>query len=145
MYANTIYMVLNSRIQIMGGRDIYASSADMNHMIITTTSSIIQDTNLRSPQCSLGTDRRQGRAPVVAVTEEMLNGGCEMGGMNVSHCGSRTLLELISPPRINYRTRAWDMRRNCELTLCTGGAAGADVFISSFCNNYLFKMLTVSY
>ncbi|KAK0241103.1 hypothetical protein EDD85DRAFT_948199 [Armillaria nabsnona] len=82
MYANTIYMVLNSRIRIMGGRDIYASSADMNHMIITTTSSIIQDTNLRSPQCSLGTDRRQGRTPVVAVTEEMLNGGCEMGRMN---------------------------------------------------------------
>ncbi len=29
MYANTIYMVLNSRIQIMGGRDTYTSSTDM--------------------------------------------------------------------------------------------------------------------
>ncbi len=50
--------------------------------------------------------------------------------------------QLIFPPRINYRIRAWEMRRNCssfELTLCIG--ARPDVFISSFCNNYLFKML----
>ncbi|KAK0486409.1 hypothetical protein IW261DRAFT_795453 [Armillaria novae-zelandiae] len=34
LYANTIYMVLNSRFRIMGGRDTYKSSTDME---ITTT------------------------------------------------------------------------------------------------------------
>ncbi|KAK0454347.1 hypothetical protein EV421DRAFT_1896273 [Armillaria borealis] len=34
LYSNAIYMVLNSRIQIMGGRDTYTSSTDME---ITTT------------------------------------------------------------------------------------------------------------
>ncbi|KAK0454324.1 hypothetical protein EV421DRAFT_1896250 [Armillaria borealis] len=78
MYANTIYMVLNSRIQIMGRRDIYMSSTDM----ITPTSSMIQDTNPQSPQRSLGMDGRQGRASVVAITEEVLNGDYKMGRMN---------------------------------------------------------------
>ncbi|SJK98172.1 uncharacterized protein ARMOST_01433 [Armillaria ostoyae] len=78
MYANTIYMVLNSRIQIMGGRDIYMSSTDM----ITPTSSTIQDTNPQSPQRSLGMDGRQGRASVVAITKEVLNGDYKMGRMN---------------------------------------------------------------
>ncbi|KAK0486451.1 hypothetical protein IW261DRAFT_1604591 [Armillaria novae-zelandiae] len=30
LYANTVYMVLNSRIRIMGGRDTYTSSTDMS-------------------------------------------------------------------------------------------------------------------
>ncbi|SJK98154.1 uncharacterized protein ARMOST_01415 [Armillaria ostoyae] len=34
LYTNTVYMVLNSRIRIMGGRDTYTSSTDME---ITTT------------------------------------------------------------------------------------------------------------
>ncbi|KAK0486506.1 hypothetical protein IW261DRAFT_800662 [Armillaria novae-zelandiae] len=34
LYANTVYMVLNSRIRIMGGRKTYTSSTDMS---ITTT------------------------------------------------------------------------------------------------------------
>ncbi|KAK0196024.1 hypothetical protein F5146DRAFT_1133490 [Armillaria mellea] len=39
MYANTIYMVLNSRIRIMGERDIYTSSTDMG-LTITVTEDI---------------------------------------------------------------------------------------------------------
>ncbi|SJK98245.1 uncharacterized protein ARMOST_01506 [Armillaria ostoyae] len=38
LYVNTIYMVLNSRIRIMGGRDIYGSSTDMS-----ITSTMIRD------------------------------------------------------------------------------------------------------
>ncbi|PBK80915.1 hypothetical protein ARMGADRAFT_949010 [Armillaria gallica] len=39
LYANTIYMVLNSRIQIIGGRDIYTSSTDME-----TTTTMVRGT-----------------------------------------------------------------------------------------------------
>lgn len=35
LYANTVYMVLNSQIRIMGGRDTYAPSSDM--MELSTT------------------------------------------------------------------------------------------------------------
>ncbi|KAK0483078.1 hypothetical protein EDD18DRAFT_754036 [Armillaria luteobubalina] len=38
LYANTIYMVLNSRIRIMGGREIYTSSTDME-----ITSTMVRD------------------------------------------------------------------------------------------------------
>ncbi len=43
LYTNTIYMVLNSRIRIIGGRDTYMSSTDMS---ITTT--IIGDVTSQS-------------------------------------------------------------------------------------------------
>ncbi|PBK61345.1 hypothetical protein ARMSODRAFT_1025857 [Armillaria solidipes] len=76
LYANTVYMVLNSRIRILGGRDTYTSTTDM---IITTGSTMIPDTNSHSPP---GTDGRQGRASVVAITKEVFNGDCEMGRMN---------------------------------------------------------------
>ncbi|KAK0226565.1 hypothetical protein IW262DRAFT_776251 [Armillaria fumosa] len=46
LYANTVYMVLNSRIRIQGGRDTYTSSTDM----IITTGTLIRDTNSFSPQ-----------------------------------------------------------------------------------------------
>ncbi|KAK0459316.1 uncharacterized protein EV420DRAFT_315030 [Desarmillaria tabescens] len=77
LYANTVYMVLNSRIQINGGRDIYTSSSDMRS--ITTT--LIQDNNLQSTQ---GTIRngKQGRAPMVTITKEVFNDDYEMGQMN---------------------------------------------------------------
>ncbi|KAK0460328.1 hypothetical protein IW261DRAFT_1349853 [Armillaria novae-zelandiae] len=47
LYANTIYMVLNSRIRIIGGRDIYISSTDME---ITTT--MVRDITSHSTQAA---------------------------------------------------------------------------------------------
>ncbi len=135
LYANTVYMVLNSRIRILGGRDTYMSPTDM---VISTGSTMIRDTNSQSPQHSLGTDGRQGRAPVVAITKEVFNGDFDMGRMNVSHCGSCTELLIGAdqfPPRTNHRTRTWDMPRNYssfELTLCIG--THSDLFISLCCN-----------
>ncbi|SJK98177.1 uncharacterized protein ARMOST_01438 [Armillaria ostoyae] len=75
LYANTVYMVLNSRIRILGGRDTYMSTTDM---IIPTGSTMILD-NSHSPP---GTDGKQGRASVVAITKEVFSGDCEMGRMN---------------------------------------------------------------
>ncbi len=90
LYANAIYVVLNSRIRILGGRDTYMSSTDM---VISTGSAMIRDTNSYLPQGSPGTDGR--RASVVAISKGVLNGDCEMGRMNVSLYGSGALLELI--------------------------------------------------
>ncbi|KAK0486403.1 hypothetical protein IW261DRAFT_795115 [Armillaria novae-zelandiae] len=58
MYANTIYMVLNSRIRIMGGRETYTSSTDME-----ITTNMMRDFNSHSAQ---GTQR----TPVIAITAE---------------------------------------------------------------------------
>ncbi|KAK0196026.1 hypothetical protein F5146DRAFT_1220665 [Armillaria mellea] len=85
LYANAIYMVLNSRIRMVGGRDTYTSSIDM---VISTSSTMLRDTNSYLPQASLGTGRRQGRASVVAIPSEALNGDCEMDQMNDKTIGS---------------------------------------------------------
>ncbi|PBK85482.1 hypothetical protein ARMGADRAFT_1128884 [Armillaria gallica] len=45
LYANTVFMVLNSRMRIMGGRDTYTSSTDMS---ISTT--ILRDTSSQSTE-----------------------------------------------------------------------------------------------
>ncbi|SJK98181.1 uncharacterized protein ARMOST_01442 [Armillaria ostoyae] len=79
LYANTVYMVLNSRIRILGGRDTYTSSTDR---IISAGSTMIRDTNSYLPQGSPGTDGRQGRASVVALAKEVFSGDCEMGRIN---------------------------------------------------------------
>ncbi|KAK0241075.1 hypothetical protein EDD85DRAFT_1019950 [Armillaria nabsnona] len=84
LYANTVYMVLNSRIRILGGRDTYTSSTDM---IISAGSTMIRGTHSFSPQGSSGMDGRQGRASVVAIPKEVLNGDCEMGRMNDKSMG----------------------------------------------------------
>ncbi|PBK88488.1 hypothetical protein ARMGADRAFT_358779 [Armillaria gallica] len=70
LYANTIYMVLNSRIRIIGGRDIYTSSTDME---ITTT--MMRDTTSHSTQGAQ-------RTPVVAITREVFSNDDEMGRMD---------------------------------------------------------------
>ncbi|SJK98173.1 uncharacterized protein ARMOST_01434 [Armillaria ostoyae] len=70
MYANTIYMVLNSRIRIMGGRDTYTSSTDME---ITTT--MMRDITSHSTQGAQ-------RTPVVAITKEVFSSDDEMGRMS---------------------------------------------------------------
>ncbi|KAK0226533.1 hypothetical protein IW262DRAFT_1294710 [Armillaria fumosa] len=86
MYANTIYMVLNSRIRIMGGRDTYTSSTDME---ITTT--MIRDITSHS------TPQGAQRTPVVAITAEVFSSDGEMGRMSVSYFDSHAFLELIFP------------------------------------------------
>ncbi|KAK0454323.1 hypothetical protein EV421DRAFT_2029418 [Armillaria borealis] len=70
MYANTIYMVLNSRIRIMGGRDTYTSSTDME---ITTT--MMRDITSHSTQGAQ-------RTPVVAITKEVFSSDNEMSRMS---------------------------------------------------------------
>ncbi|PBK84754.1 hypothetical protein ARMGADRAFT_604348 [Armillaria gallica] len=71
LYTNTIYMVLNSRIRIIGGRDTYMSSTDMS---ITTT--MIEDVTSQSG------DGMQGRAPVVTISNEAFHDNYEMGQIN---------------------------------------------------------------
>ncbi len=86
LYTNTIYMVLNSRIRIIGGRDTYMSSTDMS---ITTT--IIGDVTSQSG------DGMQGRAPVVTISNEAFHNNYEMGQINVSRSASCDFSELIFP------------------------------------------------
>ncbi|KAK0493103.1 hypothetical protein EDD18DRAFT_1357027 [Armillaria luteobubalina] len=71
LYANSIYMVLNSRVQIMGGRDTYRSSTDLE---ITTT--MIRDMITSHPA--------QGaqQTPVVAIAEEAFSSDDETGRIN---------------------------------------------------------------
>ncbi|KAG7449936.1 uncharacterized protein BT62DRAFT_928706 [Guyanagaster necrorhizus] len=56
LYANTVYMMLNSRIRIMGGRDTYTSSTDMS-----ITSTMMEDITFISTQGTLRTDEVQRR------------------------------------------------------------------------------------
>ncbi|SJL04688.1 uncharacterized protein ARMOST_08058 [Armillaria ostoyae] len=57
LYVNTIYMVLNSRIRIMGGQDIYKSStAEMN-----ITNTMIIDITSQPTEGVRPTDGLQGR------------------------------------------------------------------------------------
>ncbi|PBK86564.1 hypothetical protein ARMGADRAFT_531211 [Armillaria gallica] len=88
LYANSVLMVLNSRIRIVGGRDIDTSSTDMS---ITTT--MIRDMiTSQSTEGACPTDGIQGRASVVAITPEVLNDDHGMGqekekpqGSGISH------------------------------------------------------------
>ncbi len=73
LYANTIYMVLNSRIQIIGGRDIITSAADVG---LATT--VMEDVTPHSMQGAQ-------RTPVVTITKEVFTSDHEMGQMSVSH------------------------------------------------------------
>ncbi|KAK0484817.1 hypothetical protein IW261DRAFT_1560495 [Armillaria novae-zelandiae] len=68
LYTNTVYMVLNSRIRIIGGRDTYISSADVG---FTTT--MIRDVISQSG------DEMQGRVPAVAISNEVPNDNHEAG------------------------------------------------------------------
>ncbi|KAK0236500.1 hypothetical protein EDD85DRAFT_1011338 [Armillaria nabsnona] len=71
LYTNTIYMVLNSRIRIIGGRDTYMSSTDMS---FTTT--MIRDIASQSGE------GMQGRVPVVTISNELFRDNYEMGQIN---------------------------------------------------------------
>ncbi len=93
LYVNTIYMVLNSRIRIIGGRDIYMSSTDMG-----ITSTMIRDITESQPtEGARPKDGLQGRVSVVAITQEDFNDDHETGRKKVGHGNSRTLLRLIFP------------------------------------------------
>ncbi|KAK0483068.1 hypothetical protein EDD18DRAFT_1432427 [Armillaria luteobubalina] len=87
LYANSTYMVLNSRIRIMGGRDTYTSSTDME-----ITTNMMRDITSRSAQ-------DVQRTPLVAITAEVFTSDDEMGRMSVSHLDSRAFLELIPPSK----------------------------------------------
>ncbi|PBK94615.1 hypothetical protein ARMGADRAFT_59573 [Armillaria gallica] len=92
LYANTVYMVLNSRIQIIGGRDTYMSSADMS---ITTT--MIRNITSQPAEGTRPADEMRGQAPVVVMSNEVFGDNYEMGQISVSHGALCALLELISP------------------------------------------------
>ncbi|KAK0484808.1 hypothetical protein IW261DRAFT_1605016 [Armillaria novae-zelandiae] len=66
LYANAVYMVLNSRFQIVDGRDTYNSATD-----ITTT--MIRDITSRLAEDTLPMDGMQGRTQVVAISHEESN------------------------------------------------------------------------
>ncbi|KAK0229045.1 hypothetical protein IW262DRAFT_1456338 [Armillaria fumosa] len=75
LYANTVYMVLNSRIRIIGGRDTYTSSADMS---VPTT--ILRDSSSPSSEDAGGAE---GHAPVVTIAfNNDSSHDYEMGQMN---------------------------------------------------------------
>ncbi|PBK84782.1 hypothetical protein ARMGADRAFT_1169981 [Armillaria gallica] len=77
LYANSVYMVLNSRFQIIGGRDTYRSSADMS---ITTT--MIRYIISQSAEETRPADGTQGQVPMVVISREVFNDNHEMGQMN---------------------------------------------------------------
>ncbi|KAK0451665.1 hypothetical protein EV421DRAFT_1976621, partial [Armillaria borealis] len=83
LYANCVYMVLNSRLQIIGGRDTYMSSTDMS---ITTT--MIRDI---VSQPAEGAEGMQGPATVLAISSEIFNNNYETGQISVSHGASCAL------------------------------------------------------
>ncbi|KAK0196105.1 hypothetical protein F5146DRAFT_317844 [Armillaria mellea] len=67
LYANSVYMVLNSRIRIVGGRETYTSSTDME-----TTTTMIKDITSHSTHGIQRTDGVQGQLAVVTITKEDL-------------------------------------------------------------------------
>ncbi len=90
LYANTVYMVLNSRIRIMGGRDTYASSTDA-----AMTNTMTRDITSHSTQDAQRTVGVQGQVSVVTITKEVFCSDDEMGRMSVRYFDTCTLLELI--------------------------------------------------
>ncbi|KAK0478579.1 hypothetical protein EDD18DRAFT_1443201 [Armillaria luteobubalina] len=75
LYANTIYMVLNSRFRIMGGRDTYTSSTDME-ITSTMMRDIISHLMQEVPE----------RMPVVVITKDVFSSD-EMDRMSEGDMG----------------------------------------------------------
>ncbi|KAK0236217.1 hypothetical protein EDD85DRAFT_1010533 [Armillaria nabsnona] len=101
LYANAVYMVLNSRFRIIGGRDTYMSSNDMS---ITTT--MIRDITSRPA------DGMQRPASVVAISNEGFNDNYEISQTSVSHPASCASFELDFAFRISHRTAVEASPRN---------------------------------
>ncbi|KAK0207628.1 hypothetical protein IW262DRAFT_521611 [Armillaria fumosa] len=74
LYVNTVYMVLNSRMRIVGGRDTYTSSTDDS--ILTA---VLRDT---SSQLMQDVPRTEKQASVAVVSKEVSDDECEMGQSN---------------------------------------------------------------
>ncbi|KAK0485578.1 hypothetical protein EDD18DRAFT_1260641 [Armillaria luteobubalina] len=88
LYANTVLMVLNSRIRIMGGRDIYTSDTD-----IVITTDMIRDMTFRSTEGTRPMAHgMQARVPVVTMTQEIFNDDHE-----VSRSKERPQESIIGP------------------------------------------------
>ncbi|PBK84760.1 hypothetical protein ARMGADRAFT_1169969 [Armillaria gallica] len=77
LYANTIYMVLNSRFQISGGRDTYMSPTDTS---ISTM--MISDITSQSAEGTGPAEGMQGQAPVVTISNEIFNDNYEADQMS---------------------------------------------------------------
>ncbi|PBK86536.1 hypothetical protein ARMGADRAFT_1017234 [Armillaria gallica] len=77
LYANSVYMVLNSRIRIMGGRDTYTSSTDME-----TTTAMMRDTTSHPMQGTQRMDGVRGQVSVVTITKEVFSSDDDMGRMS---------------------------------------------------------------
>ncbi|KAK0196087.1 hypothetical protein F5146DRAFT_1176184 [Armillaria mellea] len=77
LYANTIYMVLNSRIRILGGRETYMSSTDMS-----STTTMIEDITSQSTESTRPMGRIHGRVSAVTIAKEVFNDDHEIGRMN---------------------------------------------------------------
>ncbi|KAK0223770.1 hypothetical protein IW262DRAFT_1458814 [Armillaria fumosa] len=83
LYANAVYMVLNSRFQIIGGRDTYLCST---HMSITTT--MIRGIISEPAEGTRPGDGMQGRAPVIAISREVFSHTCEINDKPQDGCMS---------------------------------------------------------
>ncbi len=70
LYANTIYMVLNSRFRIIGGRDTYTSLTDVG---VTTTT--MGDITFESTEGTPPADRMHDQVSVVVISKEIFNNG----------------------------------------------------------------------
>ncbi|KAK0484821.1 hypothetical protein IW261DRAFT_859690 [Armillaria novae-zelandiae] len=66
LYANSVYMVLNSRFKIIGGRNTYESAMDIS---ITTT--MIRDIISQSTDDTQPADRTQGQVPAVILSSDV--------------------------------------------------------------------------
>ncbi|KAK0214492.1 hypothetical protein IW262DRAFT_275001 [Armillaria fumosa] len=69
LYANTIYIVLNSRFRMMGGRDTYTSRIDMS---ITTSTG---DITFESMQGTPPADVMQEQVSVIVISKEAFDNG----------------------------------------------------------------------
>ncbi|KAK0498700.1 hypothetical protein EDD18DRAFT_1070873, partial [Armillaria luteobubalina] len=92
LYANSVYMVLNSRFRIIGGRDIYQSPTN-----ISTTTVMIENITSQLAEGTRSVDRMQVRTPVIALPHESFDNDHELVQVRVSHDVSCGLLELIFP------------------------------------------------
>ncbi|KAK0486504.1 hypothetical protein IW261DRAFT_1590773 [Armillaria novae-zelandiae] len=73
LYANTIYMVLNSRIKIKGGQSTYTSSTD-----IDITTAMMTDITSHPSRGAQGTVGMQENVSGVAISKEVFSGDHEM-------------------------------------------------------------------
>ncbi|KAK0495094.1 hypothetical protein EDD18DRAFT_1355093 [Armillaria luteobubalina] len=76
LYANTVYMVLNLRIWIMGGWDTYTSSNDMEK-----TTTLTRDIPSHSIHGAQQMDGVQEQVSVVTITKEVFSSDHEMSRM----------------------------------------------------------------